>query len=187
MRVLSRLRLSATAEQRRRCLDRAAPVVVPAAPAFIKCDALAIDESFPWRRCCTEPTTKPSLIVDLAYSWATGRSPDDTDLTADLIAFPRARMPCSRRSRKGGCPARAIARKVYRLPMSQQATRLEWRRKLRARSLSRHAGQGIQGCVRKVAMHNQLVAKLARFWRSAWNGRSKRRTSARPGWSCDTA
>ena len=133
-------------------------------PAFIKCDALAIDESF-HDAALHGIDNAVELDIDLLI-----RRPQDPErhaTDARLVAISRRvhavleAQPEGRLSRERCSNAHRSRRERCR----SGATRLEWRRKRELEVYPGMPAKEYKAACAQVAMHNQLVARLARFWR----------------------
>ena len=154
-------------------------------PSFIELDALAIDEGF-YSAALHGIETRYEIDLDLLIK--TDRTvPNDAFATNELTEVSR-RVHRALAAQPEGRVSRGLLERAYINASTVNGLHgLEWRRKIK---LEIYPGMPVPSkykaeCAR-VQAHNQLVAKLGRFWRVAETDDSKRRTSARHGWSCST-
>ena len=134
-------------------------------PAFIKCDALVIDESF--HDAALHGTGKPYTFPLDLLTEGDRTIPQRLHADADLVAISTRVHAELEASRKAACPALRCGASTVTAPATpRRRSSLEWRRKLDLEVRTRHGRQGGEGRVRQGRRGiTSIVARLARFWR----------------------
>ena len=131
-------------------------------PAFIKCDALTIDESF---HSAALHGTDKAVELDIALLTVDREVSGYISLTADLVSISARVHAALAAHPEGRLPRSAFVKAYVTAGDAAAAHKLEWQRK---RELEVCPGMSAKQCkavCAEVATHNQVVARLARFWR----------------------